>query len=357
MLGCKKILTISFVSLLTACAGNSKIEVNTESGEKPAFDMNGSVDVLQKTDNQVALASFRVVFITEGKRRQTSENSGRWGSSGDVASSATVKTVLSGVDNNLMQNITDAAYNNFTSALTEKGFQVVPMAQVLASSEFKDLAKRGNGSTDSTLKTVGKLFVDDKEDSSQYPTYSPTGLPLIDSSFFCKQMEPLYDNLCLPKVANDMGVSVMHVNYVVDFSSFDSSAKSGTNYSSNSNYANAEVSTGQNLHLKPQETGIKVISKSGDSVVFTLSSPNPYQTTQAFGESVEATSTTDKVVSGFANVMGFLGGASGGTARSDSTVTYEMQAQPDIYKDMVSNILMASSKELAWTMNYYRNTK
>jgi hypothetical protein len=357
MLSCKKILTLSIVSLLTACAGNPKIDAVTETGDKPAFNMQGSTDVLKAPDNQVALASFRVVFITEGKRRQTSENSGRWGSSGDVASAATVKTVLSGVDNNLMQSITDTAYHNFTTALTEKGFQIVPMDQVVANTEFKDLNKRSNGTTDSTLKTVGKLFVDDKEDSSQYPTYSPTGLPLIDSSFLCKQMEPLYDSLCLPKVADNLGVSVMHVNYVIDFSSFDSSAAAGTDFSSNSNYANAEVTTGQHLHLKPSETGIKIFNQSGDFIAFYLDAPNPYQTTQAYGESVEATSTTDKVVSGFSNVMGFLSGASGGTARSNSTVTYEMQAQPEIYQDMVSNILMASSKELAWTMQYYRNSK
>lgn len=357
MLGCKKIITISIVSLLTACAGNPKIEVNTESGEKPAFTVQGSPEILKAPNNQVALASFRVVFITEGKRRQTSENSGRWGSSGDVASAATVKTVLSGVDGSLMQNITDAAYNNFTTALTEKGYQIVPMDQVVANAEFKDLEKRSNGSSDSALKTVGKLFVDDKEDSSQYPTYSPTGLPLIDSSFLCKQIEPLYDNLCLPKVADNLGVPVMHVSYVVDFSSFDSSAKAGTDFSSNSNYANAEVTTGQHLHLKPGETGIKVIEPSGKFVAFFLDVPNAYQTTQAFGESVEATSTTDKVVSGFSNVMGFLGGMSGGTSRSNSTVTYEMQAQPEIYQDMVSNMIAASSKELAWTMEYFREAK
>lgn len=359
MFSCRKIFTVSMVSVfLSACAGNSKIEVNTESGEKPAFEvLSGSTDIIKNTSNQIAIASFRVVFITEGKRRQTAENTGRWGSSGDVSTSATIKTTLSGVDNSLMQTITDYAYANFTKELTGKGFQIIPMEQVVANSEFKDIAKRDVGSSDSTLKTVGKLFVDDKEDSSQYPTYSPKGLPLLDSSFFCQQLQPLYDNLCLMKVASNLGVPVMHVNYVVDFSSFESSARAGTDYLNDKHYADAKVSTGQNIHLKPIETGIKIISTSGSELALTLSSENPYQSNKAFGESVEATSTTDKAVSGFANVMGFLGGASGGTTRSNSTATYEMQAKPEIYQSMVNNMLAASSKEIAWTMEYYRNSK
>lgn len=358
MLAGKKILALLAASiLLSACGGTPKITKNTESNGKPAFKIEGSGDTLKESNAQLAIASFRVIFITEGQRRQAAENTGRWGSSGDVSSVATVKTILSGVDSDLMQNITDAAYQNFTNSLTEKGFELVSMDQVVNNAEFKKLDKRANGQIDSSLKTVGKLFVDNKEDITQYPTYSPSGLPLLDPSFLCIELAPLYDNLCLTKVADNLGVPVVHVNYVVDFSSFDSSADAGRNFLTNSNFATAEVTTGQHIHLNPNESGIKIIGKSGNSLALILDEQNPFQTSQAFGESVDATSTTDKAVSGFANVMGFLGGVSGGKTRSNSTATYEMKAQPEVYQEMVNNMLTASSKEIAWSMEYFRDTQ
>ena len=83
----------------------------------------------------------------------------------------------------------------------------------------------------------------------------------------------------------------------------------------------------------------------------------PYQGTEAFGESIEATSGTDKAVSGFKNALGALGAMSGGTARSDSTVTYEMQAQPNIYQARVNELLNASTQEMIWGLEYFRDKK
>ncbi len=346
----KKILTLSFVALLTACAGNKAV-VNPETGDKPAFNISGSPTFFKQADNQVALASFRVVFVTEGKRRQTAETRGRWGSKGDTSSSATVKTVLSGVDNDLMQTITDTAYADFVKAITEKGFQVVPMEQVVANPAFAKIKKRENGVENVAMKKVGKLFIDDKEDLSQYPTYSPTGLPLIDTTLFCKHIGSLGNPICLKDAVNKLGTVALHVNYVVDFSSFESSSKSGKDFAANSSYANAKVSTGQYLHLKPGKSGISVMGQGQSEFMFTLDGQNPYQTNQPFGESVEATSATDKAVSAFANVAGFF---SESTKRSDSTVTYEMQAQPEVYKNIVSGMLAASSKELALNMEHYK---
>lgn len=345
----KKILTLSFVALLTACAGNKAV-VNPETGDKPAFNISGSPTFFKQADNQVALASFRVVFVTEGKRRQTAETRGRWGSKGDTSSSATVKTVLSGVDNDLMQTITDTAYADFVKAITEKGFQVVPMEQVVANPAFEKLKKRDNGVENVALKKVGKLFIDDKEDLSQYPTYSPTGLPLIDTALFCKHIGPLGNPICLKEAVNKLGTVALHVNYVVDFSSFESSSKAGTDFAANSRYANAKVSAGQHLHLKPGKSGISVMGQGQSEFMFTLDGQNPYQTNQPFGESVEATSATDKAVSGFANVAGFFSDS----AKSNKTVTYEMQAQPEVYKNIVIGMLAASSKELALNMEHYK---
>jgi len=34
-----------------------------------------------------------------------------------------------------------------------------------------------------------KMFVDNKADLKQYLIYSPTGLPLLEETFMCKQLE------------------------------------------------------------------------------------------------------------------------------------------------------------------------
>lgn len=154
-----------------------------------------------------------------------------------------------------------------------------------------------------------------------------------------------------------MGVTLLHVSYVVDYSSFDSSAKAGKRFETNSVYASAKVSTGQNIHLLPGKTGLLAISPKGKELYFTLATDNPYQGVRAFGETLEATSTTDKAVSGFKNTMGMLSAVAGGSSSSDSTVTYEMQAKPAIYQAIVNDMLTASSQEMVWGLEYFKDKK
>ncbi len=350
----KLLITSAVTALLVGCGGGNTLPQNAESAAKPAFNTAGDPSFL-KGDAEIAIASFRVVFITEGQKMQAAADKGRWGSSGKASSTATVKTKLTGVDGALMQQITDQAYANFSQNLVEQGFSVLPLQQVTNNPEFKKLDKRDNGQADSALSSAKEMMMGKKSSLNEYPVYSPTGLPLLGESFLCKQLEPLFKSICLPKVASALGMTTLHVAYVVDFSSFESSARAGKSYTTNSVYANAKVSTGQNLHLKPQNTGIVAINNKGKEVALYLNQDNPYQGERAFGESVEATSTTDKAVSGFKNALGALSAVSGGTARSDSTVTYEMQAQPEIYQAMVNDLLKASSNELAWSLEYFRN--
>lgn len=353
----KKLLLAAAISTtLLGCSSNNTLPQTTEAGNKPAFITSGSTDLL-KNESQLAIASFRVLFINEGQRTQASADKGRWGSSGKASSTATVKTVLTGVDSALMQKITDQAYENFTQNLTQQGFSVLEKQQLVSDEAFKKLDKRDNGQANAALNSAKKMLTGNTSNLNHYPTYSPTGLPLLDESFLCKQMEPLYKSICLPKVASSLGMTVLHVAYVVDFSSFESSSKAGVNYATNSIYASAKVNTGQNIHLKPGNTGLVVINAKGKELALLLDQDNPYQGTEAFGESIEATSGTDKAVSGFKNALGALGAMSGGTARSDSTVTYEMQAQPNIYQARVNELLNASTQEMIWGLEYFRDKK
>ena len=53
--------------------------------------------------------------------------------------------------------------------------------------------------------------------------------------------------------------------------------------------------------------------------------------------------------------MGMLSAVAGGSSSSDSTVTYEMQAKPAIYQAIVNDMLTASSKEMVWGLEYFKN--
>lgn len=352
----KLLIAAAITASLVGCGGNQTLPSTNDSGEKPSFQTSGNPAGV-KADQPIAIASFRVLFVTEGKRTQTAADKGRWGSTGKAKSSATIKTTLTGVDSELMQQITDNAYRNFSQGLTAQGFNLLPLDKVTTNKAFQKLEKRENGQSESALKAMKKMFVDNKADLKQYPIYSPTGLPLLEETFMCKQLDPLFQSLCLPKVASDMGVTLLHVSYVVDYSSFDSSAKAGKRFETNSVYASAKVSTGQNIHLLPGKTGLLAISPKGKELYFTLATDNPYQGVRAFGETLEATSTTDKAVSGFKNTMGMLSAVAGGSSSSDSTVTYEMQAKPAIYQAIVNDMLTASSQEMVWGLEYFKDKK
>lgn len=344
----KYVTLLSLPLFLMACSGNKSLPETTEAGTKPAFSVhNGDTDIAGDSQ-KLAIASYKVIFITGGSKKEVAADTGRWGSTGKTESSATIRTRLKNIDSQLMQNITDKAYENFRQSLESKGFEVLDMQQVASNKEFEDLKKRDNGGDFDELLKAHKTNVYD------FPTFSPTGLPLIASSFFCKD-GAISANLCLNKVAGNLGTTVVHVLQVVDFSSFDANSNVGKDYFTNKVYSEAKVSAGQNLHLLPGFTGLSLVNKKGKTLTLILDEDNPYQGPRAFGESVEATSTGDKVASGIGNALGFLSGISGGKARSNSTATYEIQAKPEVYEAMVGDMLAASGKELAWTLAQYRN--
>jgi hypothetical protein len=339
-----KVMASLLIISLVACSGNSA----KKEAEKPTFNIVEGKNL--KGEQKVAIASFRVVFINSGMLSVRAEDKSVFRAK-DGSARSTIKATLGGVDETMMQEITNKAYDDFQASLVANGYTVLAQDKVMNDKQYKKIKVRESGVDKSLTKGLSNLLgkATGDKDTVSYPTYSPEGLNYLNSSFFCKEMEPLFANTCLSKVADSLDVSVIHVQYTVDFASFSGDSSANINWSATGGMDfKAETSIGQQLSLVPVKSGVTVIKPNGKITSVYLQVGRKYSSAQAYGESRESTSTVDKLASGFNNL---LGSASGDAY---SYVEYEIVANPDAYRGIVGGLMSNFAQESAKDMAAYR---
>jgi hypothetical protein len=163
--------------------GLSAGPLQAQTGQAPAFDpglaqsdpaqaaqawLNSSEAEGLRDLRKVSIAQFRVMFATQGVGSAMA--SGGFGS-GSGSASIHGRYVLTGVDDALMQSITDAAYERFGQSLTARGLTVLPFESLPAS------ARERMGAV--AVPSPAELKrASGKGQSKEYKLVSAKGLPL-----------------------------------------------------------------------------------------------------------------------------------------------------------------------------------
>lgn len=279
---------------------------------------------------KLGIASFKVAFITSKKEK---ENAGR-----GIGGHSTAEMTLKGITPELMQTITDKAYQDLLTQLQISGYEVADRAQLTTSSEFSGANTEASPYTeeasffgsDNTVtfvapKTIGKLyfFTGDNGPSGGFGFDNPT---TAASTFADKHKLP-----------------VISVVYTLDFS-----AKNGSGGSFASTSA---LEVGQALSVTPG-SGIALFGGMGGTFSTTNGSvrlgqaityPDPY------GEIVMTTTDTEKVLETANNVAGLLLGAG-----SNQTRDFEVTADPSKYATGADSILKKANADLLQSMQKLR---
>ncbi len=163
------------------------------------------------TKNEVAIGGFKVAFVT--KIRGSNSTRGSFlggGSPGKAAATA----VLSGLSQEVMQQITDAAYEDFKTKLIARGYRVRPFATIRNHPGFTAINTKG-----SPLETSEPM----PAMSADALIFAPTGQKL---RLFASQGAGLQGfgwsspESGFSKVAVETGIPLLDVYYVVNFASF-----------------------------------------------------------------------------------------------------------------------------------------
>lgn len=164
---------------------------------------------------RVAVAGFRVVFITQSTATASVRASYLPGGVERSAAHASISVKLEGVDNATLQALTDKAYAGFIQQLQAAGREVVPQEQIQPVYARLELAK-SSPEAPYTKESMGRTGV----------VYTPAGMPLWWFSgdawgdlgpFNQKNMRTI------PDLSKELDAIVIAPTIVVDFATMESS--------------------------------------------------------------------------------------------------------------------------------------
>ncbi len=235
---------------------------------------------------------------------------------------------LSGVDNDTLQNVTEAAYQDFTAKLKKAGYEVVDPQEFLAHSSVK-----GSKALDNPLITSSGGFVTAKQET-RYFTPAVFGKNRSFMGSIPGEMGGLgFGNpmMAAVKFAEDNKYPVVYVNYKLDFANSDGHGGWGSMSSS--------VQVGQGMTMENEVTKLGIIGGqmgTFSTAVGSMKLGQPVSSEKSFAEVVDITTGTDKGLQIATNVVGLIGGVG-----SNSKRNYEFKTTPAAFKaaamDVVSN--------------------
>lgn len=330
-------LLAAAVLLLAACSVTSTSEVVKPKEQSGGlFGLSKADDVKVDTSkafagiNQVVIGSFKVAFI-DSKKEAEKAGSGFGGKS-----SAEIK--LLGLNNQTMQQVTDAAYADFVAQLGAAGYQVADRSALTSDPEFAKANKEA-----SPMKEEASFF-----GSQNNVTYvAPSSIK--DLYFFMGEAGKTggfgFSNpsIAASQFADKNKLPVISVMYTVDFAGADGS---GGSFASTS-----ALQVGQVISVTPG-SGISLIGGSGGTFNPTNGSVKLGQAVHSgekYGEIVMTTSDTMKAVETAANVASALLG--GGTNQSRD---FEIKADPAKYQLAATTVTKETNSKLISQMKALR---
>ncbi|WP_348676003.1 hypothetical protein [uncultured Abyssibacter sp.] len=346
----KSVVTLASVALLSACA-------STPSAPPPAYNpaMGAEAQAAEfiKAGNtktrggsqRVALTSCVVAFGTKTSGYATTkEGTFAYDDPDKVRVEAKVSTLykLEGIDEARLQSITDTVCARAEQQLVAAGMDVMPHAELARTAQYQALAAKGRSTP-----------VDWSLGKSDYQVYVPTGWTLFDQRFdgtgrtlknIFGQASRSNPQALEAKLVNELGVTGVHLDIMIDFADVASSDENytgfvGRNVGRDSASVDATVklaSTGMLKMITPEainchKLGCDTIMTSWPTYQSTrpLVSSEPFYT-----DMYDAQSTGSKVAEGLASAIGVLTAFTGGKGGSYDHSEWGVVADADAYTDI-----------------------
>lgn len=339
----KHLITLCLAAtMLTACGGPGATQSVTKAGEAKGGFMGLSTQDSVKVDTadafkgveEVVVGGFSVAFDVS-TTDSAKAGGGLMGSGFGGKSSA--KSKLTGVSDAVMQQITDAAYNDFVAELKAKGYKVADRSAFIKSDDLKDTKVYANPTEDTQGGMLGG-----GNTTKYFAPSSFGGLRLFQMEIPGTMGGLGFSNAAVgaANYAQKTGKKVVSATYKVDFANAESY---GGTFTSSSN-----VSVGQGLTVVPEYTKIGIVGGQGGTFSTNIGSiklGQPITSDKEFAKVEDSTTDTDKAVQVATNVVGLLGGVGTNASRK-----FEFKARPDAYKAATLDSLKKANDALVGKM-------
>ncbi len=287
-----------------------------------------------KGASQIAIAAFNVGFIFESTD-QTQTTGGLIGAFGGATKA---QSKLIGVTPAMMQQITDAAYADFVSQMTAKGFTVLAPAAVFADPGFAKVK------TQTTPTDINIAL--EKKSKGKATYYKPGALPkqvMIGTDFTGSGMSSMglamsagQNGYLLGVYAKTANTPVVDVTYLIDFSQ----QKRPGSFSFGGIKVNAALS------VVPTYSKVTVIGVNGKQDMLTLGQPVTVE--GEFINMADASSGFDKTSQAVGNVAGGVAAAFGlGGFGLGKTRKFEFTAKPGNYEQGATKAASLANERVA----------
>ncbi|MBD2859439.1 hypothetical protein IB286_10530 [Spongiibacter sp. KMU-158] len=345
----KPLVIFSVGALLGGCAlmgGGEKPQPKYDESAGVAAQAQQFIEIKNKKANKnvtrVALTTCQVAFAV--KQSGGSQTSGHIFDNRDYTVEAKVSQHyhLKGVTDAELQAITDRVCSQGEQQLSAAGFDVMPAASLIKTSEFQDLKESGK---DSPLKFKVK--------STEYSVFAPTGYRVTDEATAnagltggltnaFKQMGGANPASKEATLAHRLGVTPARLMFVVDMASITENKKGllGMNQTAMVE-GKVNLQVGGTLMLVPPGKMSQTMPGSdkwtyGAHMVPTYFTKHALFTDEAFYSSVEDSTTTgDKVSDGITTALGYLSALGGGTGKKSKTSRYDVNVVPDKFSALI----------------------
>ena len=283
-----------------------------------------------KGASRIAIAGFNVGFILESTD-QTKKTGGMIGAFGGATKA---KSRLVGVTPAMMQQITDAAYADFTAQMAALGVSVMEPAAVFGDANFAKVKTRP-GPIDINIEL-------EKGSKGKATFYKPTALPaqvMLASDFAGSGLGSLGLSMSagqnayhLANYAKLAAVPVVDVTYLIDFSQ---QQRPGA-------FSFSGIKVNANLGIVPTYSKLTVMGPNGQQDMLTLG--QPVSVDGDFIVASDASSGADKTLQSAANVAAGLFGPAGmmfGKSRK-----FDFTAKPGNYEIGATKVTTLANERL-----------
>lgn len=225
-----------------------------------------------KGKTSVALAAFRVIFVTEDSVAATSSNN--FGGGGMFsAGRATVQqdAELLGLTKPVMQKIADSVYADFLSKIKAQGYTILQPSELAAKSEqYKSLDMTENfqsGRWGYYVVPTGQVSISLAADESQALGHGSKSGAFGGFKGNAQRMKKGEADKVLPEISRADGTPILGVTYVISFADFKSNG-----YSHWGQSAKTKIDPGATINgfdpkaLEPMATGIQLWDKDTNCI-------------------------------------------------------------------------------------------
>ena len=328
----KNWITLLFtLALVTACASPGD-PTGAEASKRGRVDSKNTQNIADK--KQVYIGDFRVSFILRDKDGTTAKNSmfDRRADKGDYAKSF-MSARLTGVSEDVFQQITDQAYEDFRQRLAASGYTVLNRSGLEASKAWNKVskeespnppyAKAFDNSTSSKLMK-GVLGVGNVDTI----TFAPSSMEMVKAS--SAMMFPYQYGVA----SEEVGKPLVSAHYTVHFAWFGGESDVTMNYLTNEREMSAETTMGQGIQVIPGAAVVFTLDQGGTfSKSGYVSLKDPVVVAGAYGVNEDTTSGATKAVNALSSTLGFFSG------KSTSSKEISVKATPAYYKQGVLRAL------------------